>query len=136
MDYNPVNIAPKGVKQGDYFTTTIGPYDYWAIEYAYKPLDGGTEGEMAELKKIASQRRRRRATTTPPTRTCSARADPLINQWDLGADPMKFAQDRIAAGRGAAEEPGRPGGGQGRGLPAARGWRSACCCGSTATGPT
>src|SRR5262249_13753548 len=55
MDYNPVNIAPKGVKQGDYFTSTIGPYDYWAIEYAYKPLPGGTEGEYAELKKIASK---------------------------------------------------------------------------------
>src|SRR2546422_1485784 len=53
MDYNPVNIAPKGVKQGDFFTTTIGPYDYWAIEYAYKPLTGGTEGEFEDLKKIA-----------------------------------------------------------------------------------
>src|SRR5262249_50797345 len=28
MDYNPVNLAPKGTKQGDYFSTTIGPYDY------------------------------------------------------------------------------------------------------------
>src|SRR5262249_34165050 len=42
MDYNPINLAPKGVKQGDYFSTAIGPYDYLAIEYAYKPLDGGT----------------------------------------------------------------------------------------------
>ena len=31
MDYLPANIAPKGDKQGDYFTPTIGPYDYWAI---------------------------------------------------------------------------------------------------------
>ena len=52
MDYNPINIAPKGKKQGDYYTTTIGPYDYWAIEYAYKPMDGD---EAAELKKIASR---------------------------------------------------------------------------------
>ena len=36
MEYSPINIAPKGKKQGDYYTTTIGPYDYWAIEYAYK----------------------------------------------------------------------------------------------------
>ena len=55
MDYAPVNLAPKGVKQGDYFTTTIGPYDYWAIEYAYKPLSGGTEGEAEELQKIATR---------------------------------------------------------------------------------
>src|SRR5262245_8927304 len=55
MDYAPVNLAPKGTKQGDYFTTTIGPYDYWAIEYAYKPLDGGTDGELAKLQEIASK---------------------------------------------------------------------------------
>src|SRR5262249_20187025 len=54
MDYSPVNLAPKGVKQGDYFTTTIGPYDYWAIEYAYKPLPGATEGEVKQLNKIAN----------------------------------------------------------------------------------
>ena len=52
MDYSPINIAPKGKKQGDYYTTTIGPYDYWAIEYAYKPVDGD---EAAELKKIAAR---------------------------------------------------------------------------------
>ena len=55
MDYVPVNISPKGKKQGDYFSRTIGPYDYWAIEYAYKPLPGGTDGEKAELAKIASR---------------------------------------------------------------------------------
>ena len=50
MDYNPVNLAPKGVKQGDFFTSTIGPYDYWAIEYAYKPISGN---DHEELQKIA-----------------------------------------------------------------------------------
>jgi hypothetical protein len=94
MDYNPVNLAPHGVKQGDYFTTTIGPYDYWAIEYAYKPLTGGTEGEYPELQKIASR-------TTAPGHDYGTdedtflTSDPLINRWDLGADVMKFAQDRI-----------------------------------------
>lgn len=94
MDYNPVNIAPKGVKQGDFFNTTIGPYDYWAIEYAYKPLTGGTEGEREELKKIAS--RCAEPGLDYGTDEDLATADPLINQWDLGADTLKFAQDRIA----------------------------------------
>ena len=74
MDYSPINIAPKGKKQGDYYSTTIGPYDYWAIEYAYKPVDGD---EASELKKIAARapehdlvyahRRGRRSSTTTPT---------------------------------------------------------------------
>src|SRR6266576_4674029 len=34
MDYIPTNIAPQGIKQGQYHQTTLGPYDYWAIEYA------------------------------------------------------------------------------------------------------
>jgi hypothetical protein len=94
MDYAPINLAPKGVKQGDYFTTTLGPYDYWAIEYAYRPIPGGTEGELAELKKIASK------CATPghdysTDEDLYTSSDPLVNTWDLGADPMKFAQDRI-----------------------------------------
>jgi hypothetical protein len=94
MDYNPINLAPKGVKQGDYFTTTLGPYDYWAIEYAYKPLSGGTEGELEKLREIA----KRGATCGNDYATDEDlynNADPLVNQWDLGADPMKYAQDRL-----------------------------------------
>ena len=94
MDYNPANIAPKGVKQGDYFTSTIGPYDYWAIEYGYKPLAGGTDGEREELAKIAS--RSAEPGLDYGTDEDLMTADPHINQWDLGADPMKFAHDRIA----------------------------------------
>jgi hypothetical protein len=94
MDYNPINLAPKGVKQGDYFSTTLGPYDYWAIEYAYKPLPGGTEGEYAELKKVAS------ASAAPghdygTDEDMFSTPDPLINVWDLGADPMKFGLERM-----------------------------------------
>jgi hypothetical protein len=94
MDYNPINLAPKGVKQGDYFTTTIGPYDYWAIEYAYKPLSGGTEGELEKLKEIAN-RGALPGNDYATDEDLFNNADPLVNQWDLGSDPMKFAQDRL-----------------------------------------
>ena len=135
MDYAPVNLAPKGVKQGDYFTTTIGPYDYWAIEYAYKPLSGGTEGEFDELQKIAAE------CATPghdyaTDEDLYGTSDPLINVWDLGADPMKFAQDRILLAEELLKGLADTRGGQGRGLPARRGRRSTCCWGSTATGRT
>ena len=91
MDYNPINIAPKGQKQGDYVTTTIGPYDYWAIEYAYKPIDGD---EAAELKKIAA--RSPDPDLAYATDEDMAGNDPLINAYDLGSDPSRFAMDRIA----------------------------------------
>src|SRR5947199_6308132 len=84
MDYAPVNLAPKGVKQGDYFTTTLGPYDYWAIEYAYKPISGN---EADELKKIAAK------IATPghdygTDEDTFLTADPMTNRMDLGADVM------------------------------------------------
>jgi len=40
LDYAPANFALGPKKQGDYFPTTIGPYDYIAIEYGYKPISG------------------------------------------------------------------------------------------------
>ncbi len=94
MEYAPMNIAPKGVKQGDYFTTTLGPYDYWAIEYAYTPLAGGTEGELAKLQEIAN-RGAAPGNDYATDEDMYSNADPLVNVWDLGSDPMKFAQDRM-----------------------------------------
>ena len=91
MDYNPINIAPKGQKQGDYTTTTIGPYDYWAIEYAYKPIDGD---EATELKKIAAR-------SPEPDLVYATDEDmyldndPQVNTYDLGSDTLRFAKDRI-----------------------------------------
>jgi hypothetical protein len=94
MDYTPVNLAPKGVKQGDYYTSTIGPYDYWAIEYAYKPLSGGTDGELAELQKIA-EKGAQPGHDYGTDEDIFLTPDPLTNFMDLGADVVKFAQNRM-----------------------------------------
>ncbi len=91
MDYNPINIAPKGQKQGDYASTTIGPYDYWAIEYAYKAVDGD---EAAELKKIAAK------SADPDlafgTDDDFSDNDPQINTYDLTNDTLAYGKQRIA----------------------------------------
>ena len=50
MDYPAVNIALDKSKQGDYYTTKAGPYDWWAIEYGYTPFSQSEEEEG--LKKI------------------------------------------------------------------------------------
>jgi len=94
MDYTPINLAPKGTKQGDYFSTTIGPYDYWAIAYAYKPLSGGTEGELDKLHELAKESAKAGHDYATDEDMFST-SDPLVNVWDLGADPMKFAQERM-----------------------------------------
>jgi len=92
MDYAPINIAPPGRKQGDFYTTTLGPYDYWAIEYAYKHVDGNEE---EELKKIAA-RAPEGDLVYATDEDAFSNGDPLVNRFDLGSDPCQFARDRIA----------------------------------------
>jgi hypothetical protein len=100
MDYIPTNIALRGAKQGEYHQTTLGTYDYWAIEYAYKPIAASTpEEELTELRKIAS-----RASEPLLAYDTDEDAgigggpfdmDPLVNRFDFGTDPLKFYAQRV-----------------------------------------
>jgi len=95
MDYAPPYIAPKGQPQGLYYTQTIGPYDYWAIEYGYKPISGD---EAAELKKIASRAAEPGLDyLTDEDVRGTVDGDPLANRFDLGKDPLEFARQQIKA---------------------------------------
>lgn len=94
MDYNPANIVPKGWQQGDYYPTTIGPYDMWAIEYGYKPLAGGTDGEGGELKKIAARSGEPALQFATDEDSPSSDPDPAVNRFDLGSDPVEYALAR------------------------------------------
>ena len=95
MDYAPSNIAPKDKPQGDFFSTVIGPYDYWAIEYGYKPLSGGSpEGELDELKKIAARSGEPALAFATDEDTRGIDSDPLSNRFDLGKDPIEYAKQR------------------------------------------
>ena len=88
MDYVPANIASPGGKQGLYFPPTIGPYDYWAIEYGYKPF---ASNEKAELAKIAARGAEKGlAFATDGDTRGSIDSDPLVNRFDLGSNPLEF----------------------------------------------
>jgi hypothetical protein len=95
MDYNPTNIVPKGWKQGDYYATTLGPYDLWAIEYGYKPLSGGTNSELSELKKIAARSGEPAHAFATDEDTRGTDPDPDANRFDLGDDPISYAKTRL-----------------------------------------
>jgi hypothetical protein len=99
MDYNAWNIALDHEKQGEYVMSTLGPYDYWAIEYAYKELPA--KAEKAELAKIASRSTEPELAyaTDEETGTGSEAADPEVNQRDLGSNPLAFAKRRMLLSR-------------------------------------
>lgn len=48
MDYNPALFFAKNATEGHFITPTIGPYDYWAIEYGYRPYDGNYKSHNAK----------------------------------------------------------------------------------------
>ncbi len=100
MDYAPVNIAPDGRPQGQYWQTTLGTYDYWAIEYAYKPVIANTpDEEVPELNKIASKVSDPKLAygTDEDAFGLGARGiDPVTNVWDLGDDPLAYYKKEIS----------------------------------------
>jgi hypothetical protein len=97
MDYTPTNLAKAGAKQGDYHMGTLGPYDYWAIEYAYAPLDPAKE--KAELARIAAKGESDPllAYATDEEAGFGPDAmDPEVNRFDLGSDPLGYLSKRLA----------------------------------------
>ncbi len=96
MEYSPVNLAAPGQKQGEYWQTTLGPYDHWAIEYAYRPLPARTpEEELPYLNRIASRvAKHELAYATDEDAFGFTSVDPTAERWDLGKDPLRYAQHR------------------------------------------
>ncbi|MCE4536395.1 zinc-dependent metalloprotease [Pelomonas sp. P7] len=97
MDYNAYNLPLKGEPRASLTNTTLGAYDYWAIEYAYKPI--APEQEAAELARIAAR-------STEPQLAYGDDIDqgvggpydgfdPRTNQRDLGDDPLAYARKRL-----------------------------------------
>lgn len=94
MDYLPTNIVPDHTKQGDYFSTTIGPYDVWAIQYGYTPLPGGPRGEVPLLQKIAARSGEPGLIFATDEDTRGIDPDPDANRFDLGNDLIGYARQR------------------------------------------
>ena len=100
MEYNAVNLPSPGQTGGVPFQIALGPYDYWAIEYAYKPMPAGTtpEAERVELQRIAAR-------SSDPQLAFGTDEDNFVGldpetiQLDLGNDPIAFATKRLAIAR-------------------------------------
>jgi hypothetical protein len=99
MDYNAFNIALDKEQQGEIVMSTLGPYDYWAVEYAYKELPADREAE--ELAKIAARSNEPLLAygTDEETAGDFDGMDPEVNQRDVGGDPLEFARRRVALSR-------------------------------------
>lgn len=95
MDYFPPNLAPPGEPQGDYFPMQLGPYDLWAIEYGYKPLEGPLPSfHHAELRRIADRGQSPELAYATDEDIYDF-LDPLADAWDLSSDPLAYARGQF-----------------------------------------
>ncbi len=97
MDYNAINLALQDEPQADYVMHSIGPYDYWAIEYAYKPIAPAEEKE--ELARIAGRSGEPQLAFANDVDAGFGGAaegmDPQVNRRDLGSEPLEYATRRL-----------------------------------------
>jgi hypothetical protein len=96
MDYNPANVAAPNERQGAYFATQLGVYDYWAIQYGYSNFHAKTpDAEAGQLQQIAVH-------STDPGHAYGTdedavdpyALDPRIARFDLSNDPLAFDQEQ------------------------------------------
>ena len=100
MDYNPFNISPKGEIQGEYVMSTLGAYDYWAIEYGYKQFEAGHEAQgLAQILAKANQRELQFDTDEDAGFGAMGGIDPMVNRFDLGSDPLAYYKRRMQLSR-------------------------------------
>jgi hypothetical protein len=96
MDYNPPNLPLDGEPVADYHMPGLGAYDLWAIEYGYREF--APADEKGALGRLASQGENDPALAYG-TDEDTAGADPTINRFDLGDDPLAYAQRQLRLAR-------------------------------------
>ena len=112
MEYTPLNLWPQPYQQGEYFQTTLGPYDYYAIKYGYANIPGAKtpEQELPTLRRWAS------AWSNPWTRYASDEdvswgdghaADPRVEQDVLSNTPLNWCNTQMAMDRAQMAALGR-----------------------------
>ncbi|MEO1435871.1 MAG: zinc-dependent metalloprotease [Bacteroidota bacterium] len=98
MEYPAINFARDKDKQGNYYDINPGPYDLWAIEFAYSPaVDNPTE-ETERLEQILSRSTEPElmfANDSEDMRSPGKGMDPRAMIYDLSSDPVDYALERI-----------------------------------------
>ncbi len=99
MDYNGINLPLNHEQPSTLVQPGVGPYDRWALEYAYRPFE--VAEEAAELAKIAARSIEPGLAYADDADAGwgSGGIDPLANRFDLGNDPLAYWARRLQLAR-------------------------------------
>ncbi|NIM20456.1 MAG: DUF5117 domain-containing protein [Candidatus Latescibacteria bacterium] len=102
MDYAAPNISEDPDYQGYYFSPTLGTYDFWAIKWGYMEVPGGSpEAEAKALEPLAKEAwKTEHAYGADEDAYPAGALDPRCNTFDLGSDPLKYAQKHFRLANG------------------------------------
>ena len=93
MDYDPINLAPAGTPQGNFFPHGPGIYDKWAIEFGYTPNMTDEERDLILAK--ASIPEYVFGTDGDAMGSPGSNTDPRAKRYDLSGDPVTYTSRRI-----------------------------------------
>jgi len=93
MDYPSINFALDTAKQGQYWTMRPGPYDMWAIKFAYQT--GRTEQQTIDLMAQSTQHDLMFGNDADDMRSPGKAMDPRVNVGDLTSDAIDYAVERF-----------------------------------------
>ena len=87
MEYAPLNINMEdGPDQGDFTMVTIGPYDYWAIEYGYTTDEDSLPAILSRVNEPQ---------LAYSTDEDTFDSDPSSRRFDWGKNPLDYADSQI-----------------------------------------
>ena len=93
MDYDPINIAPEGVQQGNFFPYGPGIYDKWVIQFGYTP--DLTDEDRSALLSQSIVDGNKYGTDGQAMSSPGRNIDPRVKRYDLSSDPVTYASQRI-----------------------------------------
>ena len=93
MDYDPINIAPEGVQQGNFFPHGPGFYDIWAIQFGYTP--NLSSEARKELLAKSSLPQYKYGTDGDAMGSPGYGIDPRAKRYDMSSDPVTYTEQRI-----------------------------------------
>jgi hypothetical protein len=93
MDYMAINLTNDRSKQGQYYSTNIGPYDIWAIQCGYTPFNN--ESERLSLLNKSTLPELAFGTDEDDMRNSGQAIDPRIMIDDLSSDAITYSVNRI-----------------------------------------
>lgn len=94
MDYAAINLTKDRSLQGQYYDTTVGPYDLWAIQFGYTPFE--TETEKEKLLARSTEPELIFGNDADDMRSPGKAIDPRVMTGDLSNDQIGYSLDIIA----------------------------------------